>query len=110
MVDELGQEGKEEEGGLRVEDVDDDALHEHLLQGCRLGAFGGGVVVPREDPSDPDHDQVGGADSFTVVKAVADEATRADKPAVAATTWTKPPLETPSAETGLPGVPCRRSG
>ena len=37
--------------------------------------------------------------SFTVVKAVADEATSAESPTVAAATWTKPPLETPSAET-----------
>ena len=41
-VDELRQEGEEEEGGLRIEDVDDDALGEDLLQrrGRRLRAVG----------------------------------------------------------------------
>jgi hypothetical protein len=33
------------------------------------------------------------------VNAVADEATSADRPTVAAATWKKPPLETPRAET-----------
>src|SRR5207248_6767667 len=37
--------------------------------------------------------------SLTVVKAAADDAIRAERPTVAAATWTRPPLLTPSAET-----------
>ena len=42
--------------------------------------------------------------SLTTVNAVADEAISAERPTVAAATWTRPPLATPSAETS----PARR--
>ena len=41
---------------------------------------------------------------FTIVKAVAEAASTAERPITAAATWTIPPVETPSAET----TPARR--
>ena len=58
-LDELRQEGEEEQRRLRVEDVDDDALGEVPAAAARrpLGIRVGLVGAP-EQRADPDHDQV----------------------------------------------------
>src|SRR5262245_14332477 len=58
-VDELGQEGEEEERRLRVQDVDDDALAEDAAAAPGGALLGLDRVVLAEQLADPDVDEIG---------------------------------------------------
>ena len=60
-VDELGQEGEEEHGRLRVEHVDDDALCEQLPVRAPADLHLGQRLVARDQPPHAEEDQVRGA-------------------------------------------------
>ena len=98
-VDELGQEGEEEERGLRVEDVHHHALGEVAAAAARrpLRIGVGWIGAPEQRP-DPEHDQVRRAERFTTVNAVADDTRIAESPTVAAARWTSVPTWIPSTE------------
>src|SRR5262249_40489107 len=63
-VNELRQEGEEEEGRLGIEDVDDDALPVDLRKWSAQSALCGLAVVAREDSPDADRDQVRRSDGL----------------------------------------------
>ena len=103
-VDELRQEGEEEERRLRVQDVDDDALAVRARR-RRLGARPADPVVALRSVRIPSQTRYAAPASFTAVNAAAEAARTAESAdRRGARRGQIPPVETPSAET----TPARR--
>jgi hypothetical protein len=63
-VDELREEGEEEQRGLRVQHVDDDALRKEPQQTSFLGRPNAIALVPAEQAHKPEEDEIASSDVF----------------------------------------------
>ena len=105
-VDELGEEGEEEDRDLRVQEVHDDALAEEVRVRARRARPPG---PPRRRGGalwTPSQTRYAAPANFTTVNASADEARIADTPIAAANTWISAPACTPSIDATPARRPC----
>jgi hypothetical protein len=93
----LREEGDEEDGRLRVQDVDDHALPEQTRVGPTRWCSRLQVVGLDQVPYSQ-QDEIRGPAYFTSENAIAEDAKTAEAPAAAAATCTSDPVWIPSVE------------